>query len=100
MKRLQRKLGLVILLLAALIFSLANWTTPVRAQTPVPAKPVCIYLFWGDGCPHCAAAKPFLKGLSEQYPNVELRSYEVWNVPENQELFKKMAAAYGFEPHG
>jgi glutaredoxin len=72
----------------------------VRAQTPVPAKPVYIYLFWGDGCPHCAAAKPFLNGLTEHYPNVELRSYEVWTVPENQELFKKMNAAYGFEPHG
>jgi glutaredoxin len=100
MKRLQRKLWINFLLLAIFLLSLANWTTPVRAQTPVPAKPVYIYLFWGDGCPHCAAAKPFLKGLTEHYPNVELRSYEVWTVPENQELFKKMTAAYGFEPHG
>ncbi len=25
--------------------------------------------------------------------------YEVWHVDENQTLFTKMAAAYGFEPH-
>lgn len=61
--------------------------------------PVVIYFFWGDGCPHCAKAKPFLSNLVEQNPNIELRSFEVWNVEENQELFKKMTAAYGFEPH-
>lgn len=59
-----------------------------------------IYLFWGDGCPHCAAAKPILKSLDEESDQVELRMYEVWYVEENQELFKKMAAAYGFEPQG
>ena len=59
-----------------------------------------IYLFWGDGCPHCAAAKPFLNDLTQRYGNTELRAYEVWYVPENQEPFKKMTTAYGFEPHG
>lgn len=61
--------------------------------------PVVIYLFWGDGCPHCAKAKPFLNNLVEQYPNIELRAFEVWNIEENQKLFQKMTAVYGFEPH-
>jgi len=61
---------------------------------------VVIYLFWGDGCPHCAAAKPFLNELTQRYANTELRAYEVWYVPENQDLFQKMAAAYGFKPSG
>lgn len=73
---------------------------PVLAQPAGAEQKVVIYLFWGDGCPHCAAAKPFLQKLSERYSNVEIRAYEVWYVPENQEIFKKMAAAYGFEPHG
>jgi len=30
-------------------------------QTPQPEQPVYIYLFWGEGCPHCAKAKPFLE---------------------------------------
>ncbi len=74
---------------------------PVLAQSSA-AEPhkVVIYLFWGDGCPHCAAAKPFLNELTQRYAGVELRAYEVWYVPENQEHFKKMTAAYGFEPHG
>ena len=27
---------------------------------PTSEPPVSIYLFWGEGCPHCAQAKPFL----------------------------------------
>ena len=65
------------------------------AQT---AQPVAIYFFWGNGCPHCAKAKPFLEELSRTYPNVAVRAYEVWYDEANQTLFKQMAAAYGFEP--
>ncbi len=59
---------------------------------------VVIYFFWGDGCPHCEEARPVLETLERRNPQVELRAYEVWYVPENQELFKKIAKAYGFEP--
>ena len=69
--------------------------TPIKAQNQA-----VIYLFWGDGCPHCAAAKPFLQGLDQASEQVELKMYEVWYVEENQALFTKMAAAYGFEPQG
>lgn len=58
-----------------------------------------IYLFWGDGCPHCAVAKPFLERLDEFSDQIVLKSYEVWYVEENQTLFTEMASAHGFEPH-
>ena len=59
---------------------------------------VIIYLFWGDGCPHCAVAKPFLEGLDESSDQIELQKYEVWYVAENQTLFTEMAEAHGFQP--
>jgi len=62
------------------------------------APPVYIYFFWGDGCPHCADAKPFLQELAERYPNVQVESFEVWYVAENRALFQQMAAAHDFEP--
>ena len=68
------------------------------APSPQTDQPVAIYFFWGDGCPHCAKAEPFLEGLAQKYPNVEVRAYEVWYDERNQALFQKMAAAYGFEP--
>src|SRR4030042_2071780 len=77
---------------------------PVLAATSTPtpptpiALPVTVYFFWGDGCPHCAAEKPFLENLTRRYPNVEVREFEVWNSPENRDLFYKVAASLGFEP--
>ncbi len=75
------------------------WLLPAQPLAAQPAGQVIIYFFWGDGCPHCADEKPFLERLKQQYP-VAVRSYEVWNSPENRELFIKMAAAHGFEPSG
>lgn len=100
MKRLQRKLGLVFLLLAALILSLANWTTPVRAQTPAPENPVYIYLFWGEGCPHCAKAKPFLESLPTNYSNIIYQSFEIYNNQDNLQFFSNMADKYNIEQLG
>lgn len=71
-----------------------------QVTPPTNAQPVAIYFFWGDGCPHCAKAKPFLATLAQQYPTVEVRAYEVWYNGENQQLFAQMAAAYGIEPSG
>lgn len=77
----------------------------VAAQTPEPEPetegyPVYIYLFWGEGCPHCAKAKPYFEGLAEKYPFIVLRSYEIYYNPEGQQLLSTMAANYGFEVSG
>jgi thiol-disulfide isomerase/thioredoxin len=76
-----------------------NLTATASSPTPqLISERVPIYFFWGDGCPHCAAAKPFLQSLEDRYPQVELLSYEVYYVAENIILFDAMANAYGFEP--
>jgi glutaredoxin len=88
---------LILLVPASSIAANTSW----QADAPEPsenAPPVHIYFFWGDGCPHCAAAKPFLQGLTERYAGVELRSFEVYFDDNNQALFWEMAAAFDFEP--
>ncbi|MBN1889810.1 MAG: thioredoxin family protein [Thermoflexales bacterium] len=77
-----------------LVTSLGLVAPAATAQT----NKVVIYFFWGDGCPHCEDAKPVLETMARRNPLVELQSYEVWYVPENQALFKKMAKEAGFEP--
>ncbi len=89
---------LFVLASGLLLFLLLKPPLPVLARELATENKVIIYFFWGDGCPHCARAKPFLEELAKTYPEVEVRAYEVWYVDENLELFKKMAAAYGFEP--
>lgn len=86
-------------LLLALLIGGIGVNQPVQAQGTT-SNSVIIYFFWGDGCPHCAQAEPFLKDLQARYSGVEIRAYEVWNVKENQDLLTKMAAAYGFTPSG
>lgn len=102
MKRRTAFLWVVFCLAAWFLLAATGPMAPVAQSTPTPAanQPTYIYLFWGDGCPHCAAAEPFLEELTQRYPNVELRAYEVWYVRENQQVFTDMAAAFGFQPQG
>lgn len=68
------------------------------ALEPIPAGSVGVYFFWGNGCPHCAQAKPFLESLAQRDPRVVLRSYEVWYNKENRAILEAMAKKAGFEP--
>lgn len=90
------KIALGICLLYCLFF----WGIKTgNAQTPTPPKqPVYIYLFWGDGCSHCAITKPYLEGLTKKFSGVELKAYEVYYVEENHNIFYEIAAKYGIEP--
>ena len=47
---------------------------------------VKLYLFYGDGCPHCAEEKTFLSSIENKYPNLEIIKYEVWYNKENSKL--------------
>ncbi len=71
---------------------------PARAESR--EVPVELQLFWGDGCPHCAAEKKWLTGLQERYPELVVRSYEVWFDEGNRQLFAEVAAEHGVEPQG
>ena len=55
---------------------------------------VVLYLFWGNGCPHCAEEKSFLKEMQQKYPLLEVRMFEVWYSEENMSLFRQMAEQY------
>jgi len=87
------------LLLIGLVGMLA-WISPASAQTPSPEKPVTIHFFWGEGCPHCARARQFFESILPQYPNVELKDYEVYNDPDNRTLFIDLCAKFGIQQLG
>jgi thiol-disulfide isomerase/thioredoxin len=57
-----------------------------------------IYFFWGDGCPHCAAAKPVFQALASNNPSIDLKMYEIYYVEENQNLFALFGERYGMTP--
>ncbi|GAK54466.1 hypothetical protein U14_05751 [Candidatus Moduliflexus flocculans] len=66
----------------------------ISALTPaVAAEPPVLYLFWGDGCPHCEEEKMFFDVLQHDYPQLEIRLFEVWNNPEFAKLAEALAKA-------
>ena len=50
-----------------------------------------LYLFWGDGCPHCALEKEYLEDLKEEYKELNVIQYEVWYNEENNSFLKQIA---------
>lgn len=50
-----------------------------------------LYLFWGDGCPHCEKEQEYLKEIEEEFPNVNIIKYEVWYNEDNNALMKQIA---------
>jgi thiol-disulfide isomerase/thioredoxin len=83
----------------AIATAIALSAVPAARAAPTPAEPVTIHLFWGSGCPHCAALRPFLEELAAR-PGVELADYEVWYDEANRDAFRRVAAAHGIEPTG
>lgn len=78
-------------------------TTPtgnVVADINDDSSKVTIYFFWGDGCPHCAAEKPFLEEMQAKYPEIEIKMFETWKNQDNVALFQKVAQAYGTTAQG
>jgi thiol-disulfide isomerase/thioredoxin len=73
------------------------------AEKGTPGKDggkVVLYFFWGEGCPHCARAKPFLAELQGRYAGLEVRDYEVMEHRENLPLLEEMAKRHGVEATG
>ena len=50
-------------------------------------KELNLYLFYGEGCPHCKQLKIFLKDYIDENPNIKLYQYEIWNSEENRKKF-------------
>lgn len=90
----------ILAVLAALVGAILTYSPIQAADDAQEANPVVLTLFWGDGCPHCAEAKPWLQEMAGRHPNVELRFYEIYNIAENRPLMEKMGQAYKVEPRG
>ena len=59
-----------------------------------------VYLFYGDGCPHCKEEREFLDGLKNKFSNLEIKSFEVYNNRENALLMKNVGEAFGAQTSG
>jgi cytochrome c biogenesis protein CcdA/glutaredoxin len=70
------------------------------AAAAVAARPVELDLFYGAGCPHCAAMQEALERLQARYPQLRVREHEVYADRANAGLFEGVARGYGVEIEG
>jgi thiol-disulfide isomerase/thioredoxin len=70
----------------------------VDQSSAAGAGTVRMFVFWGEGCPHCDQQKPFLRELEDRYPELEIRDFEVFRTNIHHPLFIAMAVAHGIEP--
>ena len=60
-----------------------------------------IYIFWGDGCPHCKALAKFISKLpAETKDKVNIYSFEVWSDKDNKSFMKKFGKYLGQDVSG
>lgn len=59
-----------------------------------------VYFFYGDGCPHCAKEMQFLQEMQEVYPNLEIRSFEIYHSKENALLLQKIGKSMDADVSG
>lgn len=82
----MKKSGLLLVIfvvIIVLIIGLMLFLNPEKEK-------INVYLFWGDGCPHCEHAKEFFNNNSEYNRYYDLVEYEVWYDIDNEKLMEKV----------
>ena len=70
-------------------------------ETTDDSNEVKVYLFRGEGCPHCQEAEEWFASIEEEYGHMfKVVDYETWYDEDNAELMKKVAEAKGDEANG
>jgi thiol-disulfide isomerase/thioredoxin len=62
-----------------------------------PRERVEIYLFWGDGCPHCEREIDFLKRIEAEEPRLRVHYLEVTSDAANRKAFAAVVPKFAIE---
>jgi len=98
-KMAHRSIAIIALAVGALTLFLAPGAMAQNAPS-VKQGAATLYLFWGNGCPHCAEEKIFLEMLKIKYPALEIKDFEVWYDKKNAALFARVIQAAGAQRAG
>ena len=72
-----------------------------ESKSTEESKKVNVYLFRGDGCPHCEEAEEWFESIKEEYGQYfTLKDYETWHDKDNADLMQKVADARKEEASG
>lgn len=75
--------------------------TPTPAETEETPSKVNVYLFRGEGCPHCEEMLEFFDSIEEEFGQYyTMNTYEVWYNQDNAELMQDVADKLGVSVTG
>lgn len=74
-----------------ILVSLFCLGTPVSAQR---SPKVCLYFFYGVGCPECAKVELHIGQLEQKYPQLEVHRFEAHQNRTNLQLLKGLFEQY------
>ena len=102
------KKGLLITIFLLLIipikcFALGSYEDKVSkyTNTPVEKNKINLYLFHGEGCPHCKDEKAWLKEIKEKYKDkLSIYYFEVWYDKNNADIMSKLKSDLNVESEG
>ena len=80
----MKKLRIIIIITLLMLF----------IPTLVSAKEINVYVFYGQGCPHCADLEKYLDELSQDdnyKDKFNVVKYETWFEPDNKTLMNKVS---------
>lgn len=95
-----RKIFLIVFILSSLtfLFNTENLSQKVSAQEDMPFE---IYMFYGEGCPHCAKELEYLSILESEYNDrLVIYKFEVYYDQDNGKLFNEASSILGIEVGG
>lgn len=80
-----------------IIISIIFISTNVNAKE---TDNLTLYVFKGDGCPHCKAEMDYLDTIKDKYTNLEIKEYEVWYDDDNASLLTKVESYFNIKRSG
>lgn len=88
------KLRYVIIFLVLVSLFLPSFVNAQNQET------LNIYLFYGQGCPHCSKEEVFSQDLTQQYSNLKLYTFEVYNHSDNMKVLQAIGQELKLDTSG
>ena len=63
-------------------------------------RDITLYLYYGEGCPHCEEEMKFLNTIKKNYPNLKIVKKEVWYDEDNSSELQKVNDAFSINRMG
>ena len=95
------KIGLLLIIGMFMLPFMVNAEVKPDHEIDENSNEVKLYIFRGEGCPHCEEALEWLDSIEKEYGDkFQVISYEVWYNSDNSEYMEEVAKARGENPSG